>query len=423
MTQEKQLDQKWPAIFNRYMEQFAQGREDLAPRQVARKFHGMEVDLWLGKIHVDEIEGWVENTRLIHFLSRWHKRRGGNGQNPTTDDIYDIMVEADKEESRTSKKPFHIERMAENIGRNGIQEPVVVYLAADGSKRLWDGNRRFYGTKHIMRDPDFAAYRDQAQWVPAYLYVASPTDPARDNLVMHKILTELNFLEKDHIPWPAYVKAGVIHGQFLQDMAADPNDPALSRYTKERISRDFGLKGWRQADRWIKMYDLAQQFKEYHEEEHGRSEVEVDLRLQEKFEYFDELSKPGVWGALSVDADARDEVFRWLWDGKFQAFTDVRMVPKILNDPIARRKANEGYDDAVKDAIKEVLANDTMRTKDRSGANERITFFGEWLNGFQREDYKKIKPEVLELLRGIVVDTVKILEGLQSGEDIDAPHS
>ena len=127
---------------------------------------------------------------------------------------------------------------------------------------------------------------------------------------------------------------------FKKLTAEDPADPTLSRLSKEQIALEFGLSGWRQADRWIKMFDLSSEFKEFHEEEHDREEVEVDLKIQDSFEYFDELSKPGVWGSLKNDPDARDEVFTWLWDGKFKSFADVRSVPKILNDPEARKQAN-----------------------------------------------------------------------------------
>jgi hypothetical protein len=213
------------------------------------------------------------------------------------------------------------------------------------------------------------------------------------------------------------VKAEEVFNIYQRLTAEDPADPQLKRSAKEQIALEFGLSGWRQADRWIKMFGLASQFKEYHEEEFDRPEVDVELQIQENFEYFDELSKPGVWGALESDPDARDEVFRWLWDGKFKSFVDVRSVPKILQDPEARKHANADDDDGVKRAIETVISNDPVRVKDKSAANERIAHFAAWLDSFKREDYRRLTPESLGHLRQILTDTVKILQGLQSGNE------
>src|SRR5438067_2279046 len=83
-----------------------------------------------------------------------------------------------------------------------VQETIILYADGAGTAELWDGNRRFFGTTHIMRDPHLLAYRDLAKWLPA-LVVSPSGDPEHDLKVKHCILTEMNFVEKDHIPWPA----------------------------------------------------------------------------------------------------------------------------------------------------------------------------------------------------------------------------
>ena len=272
-----------------------------------------------------------------------------------------------------------------------------------------------------MRDDRFAARRDDAKWIPAYVVLPSG-NPQHDSRTKHAILTECNFKVKDHIPWPNYVKASEIYERYEKAISDDPNDPTLRRIVKENLANEYGLRGWRTADRWIKMYDVAMQFKEYHELEQNRDGVDVDLRIQEKFEYFDELSKNGVWGPLQRDPDALDEVFQWLWDGKFRSFTWVREVPKILSDPVARRTANAPDDGAVDRAIKQLIANDPTRVKDKEAANEKIKQFADWLNTFKREDYRTLNRESLGRLRLITQDTVKIMEGLlgtDEGEDED----
>ena len=126
------------------------------------------------------------------------------------------------------------------------------------------------------------------------------------------------------------------------------------------------------------------------------------------------LGKNGVFGPLSNDPDARDEVFDWMWDGKFKAWPDVRQVPRILADPVARKQANEPNTDGVKNAIATVIANDPVRAKDKTAANERIKQFATWLDSFKREEYKTINIEALGNLKSILNDVVKITDALMS---------
>ena len=400
----------WPSILDRHVKEIAANHPEYSPRRIQKRFHSLDVSLWEGFVHVNDIDGYVENIRLKFYLKRWQARRGHTGI-PTSDEIYEIMLEADTEEDKDSQKPFHVARIAKDIATNGIHERIIVFFDGHGPAQLWDGNRRYYGTKHIMRDERFAARRPDAQWIPAYVVLPSG-NPQHDGKIKHAILTECNFKVKDHIPWPNYVKASEIYERYEKAIADDPKDPTLRRLVKENLANEYGLRGWRTADRWIKMYDVAMQFKEYHELEQNRDGVDVDLRIQDKFEYFDELSKNGVWGPLQRDPDALDEVFQWLWDGKFRSFTWVRDVPKILSDPVARRMANAPDDGAVDRAIKQLIANDPTRTKDKEAANEKIKQFGDWLNTFKREDYRTLNREALDRLRLIAEDTVKILEGL-----------
>ena len=402
---------EWPRILDRYVRDVGGGSET-HPRRMKKMYHGLAVSVWHGRVHIDNVEGWVDNIRLKHYLNRWRMRQGDPTKTPTTQDIYEIMLEADREETKYSKKPFHLERLASNIATNGIQEPLFIHVEGEHGT-LWDGNRRRYAAQHIMSAEAFRRFRDQARWLPVYVHVPSG-DPETDQKVKQAVLTELNFKEKDHIPWPSYLKAEEVFHLYERLMAEDPADSSLSRVSKEQIAEEFGLSGWRQADRWIKMFELSSDFKEFHEEEHERDEVEVDLKIQDNFEYFDELSKPGVWGPLKVDLEARDEVFNWLWDGKFKSFADVRSVPKILNDPEARTQANADDGNGVKKAIATVLANDPIRVKDKSAANERIRQFAGWLNDFKREDYLKLTADSLRKLQQVSDDTVKILKGLQS---------
>ena len=400
----------YPDILQRYVDEVNPEPQEM-PRPTKRRFHGREVPLWQGYVHVDDVEGYVDNLRLRFYLNQWKSDQETPNHIPTTDDVYQIMVEADNGEGRDSARPFHIKRMADSIVRNAVREPIIVCYLGGGKTELWDGNRRFFGTRYIMTTPGYEDSREDAKWLPAYVYLPSG-DEEVDLQVKLDILVECNFVSPEQIPWPSYVKAEQVYQQYQNRMKVDPDDASLSRQVKMELASEFGLRGWRVADRWIKMYDLALQFKEYQEEEREEDPVLVDLRIQERFEYFDELSKNGVYGPLRDDPDARDEVFNWMWDGKFKAWADVRQVPKILVDPEARKQANQSGEEAVKNAIATVLANDPVRIKDKTAANERIKQFAIWLDSFKREEYKTIDGGALSSLKEILNDVVKITDAL-----------
>ena len=126
----------YPDIFNRYIDDTNPDPTTM-PRRVKRRFHGREVPLWFGYVHVEDVEGYVENLRLRFYLKRWQSQDGNRGKEPTTDNVYQIMVGADAEERRESARPFHIERMADSIIRNSVREPIILYHCDDGTTELW----------------------------------------------------------------------------------------------------------------------------------------------------------------------------------------------------------------------------------------------------------------------------------------------
>jgi len=400
----------WPAILSNYLAENSSATPEYLPRRVRKRFHNMDVTLWQGFIHFSGVEGYVDNIRLRFYLNKWRTDSKNKHRQPTTDDIYQIMVDADNEEKKERKKPFHVERMAENIARNGVQEPIIVFHEGNGAAELWDGNRRFFGTYHVMHEETFADARPRVQWLPALIVLPSG-DPNYDKLLKHAILTEQNFVEKDHIPWSNYVKAEEVFFSYQKYIAADPQDTVLQRVAKEKVATEYGLKTWKNADRWIHMYELAQEYKAFHEDENQHDPGEVDLGIQDKFEYFDELSKTGPYAAIRKDLDARDKVFNWLWDGKFKNWSQVRELPLVLEDKEAIAVADS---QDMKEAITRALLNHPTLLKDKTNPNKRIENFKTWLSSFTANDYHKIGAGGLSDLKRVLKDAITILESFES---------
>jgi hypothetical protein len=414
--------QNYPAILDRYVQEVGGTNGEGSPRRVTKKFHGLEIAGWSGRIHVEDIRGWVDNKRLKLYLSQWRDRRGKPSAIPTTEEIYEMMLEADQGDETEKKKVFHVERLANSIARNGIQESIIVFLDDKAAPWLWDGNRRYFSTLHIMRAGKFEAQRDEAQWMPCFL-IETTGNPVSDKKRQQAILTETNFVTKDAIAWPTYIKAEEIWEQFNIRIKADPTDPLLQREVREELAREYGLftsKGkvnFRQVERWVKMVDLAQEFKEYQEETKGRDENAVDLHVAHYFEYFDELIyKKDVREVLASDIDKQNEVFDWLWDEKLPSFQAVRKIPQIFSDPVALDYMRAGTKEtAFRNASNVIAANDPGLKNDKRIANAKINSFADWLNSFKRDDFRQLEVESLQRLKDILEDVIKMLTGLISG--------
>jgi hypothetical protein len=419
--EKKKTKPSYPGTFERWVEEVGEGNPDTLPRRATKKFHGHEIPGWTGRINVKDIEGYVENKRLKFYLNRWRNRRGETNTEPTTQQIYEIMLEADQEEDKEDKKVFNLERLARSIQRNGVQEDVIVFLDAEGRTFLWDGNRRFFSTMHIMTDDKFKDCRNETQWLPCFVVEASGS-PALDKKRQHAILTETNFVRKDAISWPTYIKAEEIWEQFNIRIKSDPEDPVLRRQIRSELADEYGLfnrgkANPRQVEQWVAMVDLSNEFKEYQISEKGRDEDSVDLKISSDFFwYFDELNKKSVKDTLK-DYDKKQEVFNWLWEGKFPSFESVRKVPKIFDDAVALAHMRTGAKEkAFEEANNVLIANDPTLIKDKRAADQKIKQFALWLNSFKREDFRQLNAESLQNLKQILGDIVKMLEGLLSAD-------
>src|SRR3954453_3665244 len=89
---------EWPAILQRYVDETAPSQPEYLPRRTRRRFQEMDLTLWQGFVNVSDVRGYVENIRLKFFLNRWRARRGNYSLQPTSEEIYEIMTEADREE-------------------------------------------------------------------------------------------------------------------------------------------------------------------------------------------------------------------------------------------------------------------------------------------------------------------------------------
>src|SRR5215813_14872094 len=63
MTRKQSANTEWPSLLQRYVDETKPRPENL-PRRVRRRFHNMDVTLWQGFVHIDDVRGYAENMRL-----------------------------------------------------------------------------------------------------------------------------------------------------------------------------------------------------------------------------------------------------------------------------------------------------------------------------------------------------------------------
>lgn len=411
----------YPAIFNRWIAEIGTGHPDALPRRVTKKFHGKEISGWSGKINILDVQGYPDNKRLKYHLIEWQKKPGKAGAIPTTQEIYEMMLKVDETEPE-DKNIFCLDRLAKSIARNGVQEDIIVFMDTTGQTVLWDGNRRFFSTYHIMAKEEYESARKEAQWIPCFL-IESSGDPVIDSKRKQTILTETNFVEKDSISWPTYIKAEEIWEQFNIRTKMDPTDPVLARKVRGELALEYGLykKGQpapREVEKMVRMVDLARDFKDHQVNQRNKDENLVDLAIsRDFFWYFDELEfKKEVRDTIRDNAK-REEVFDWLWDEKFPSFSAVRRIPEIFNDAVALARMRTGTGpQAFRDANDTIIANDPRLVKDKQAAGPRIRQFKDWLNSFKPADFSQLDGQALRDLKEILVLTTKMLDGLLSDQ-------
>lgn len=369
------------------------------PRQEIRYFHKRKVDGWSGYVRTDQIKGWVNNVRIALFVEKYGRDNGG--ASPTNDEILDWMVNDPYNE-------FALQGLAESIVKNGVRQQIVVQ--ADGT--LLDGNRRYFSSLYKLRESERTGDVDSKKMVsqlPAF--VTSPSATPDD---LDAVVVEENFVDDHRRPWPNFIKAQRLFRRYKELREDDFNKTNAIAFLIEQ----FGEKR-SQVDRWIRMMNYIEEFQDFHvtgDDETGRDpkdEYDVKWRTQERFEYFDELTKPEVARTLEADAEMRDKVFDRLYDKDFKSFIQIRKIPSIAKDARARDKfmIGEGAQ-AVEDAIQWVTI--TGAAKRAMTVQDRILSFAKFLGGLTVSDLGNLDILSVNALRDIAKDAATMAESVSS---------
>src|SRR5262249_51347931 len=139
-----------------------------------------------------------------------------------------------------------------------------------------DGNRRIAACLLILKSKDFD---DDTKKRVEYLYVWKLTEFATSD-DRRSVIVSLNFEDDCKEQWRAYLKARGVYDDWQAMPLREPGagTERIREMDRELAKRYAFGNDTSQLKRYIKMYTLAEEYKEYHIAERGRDEFETEHR-------------------------------------------------------------------------------------------------------------------------------------------------
>lgn len=321
---------------------------------------------WEGKIKIAVITGWVENPR-IELAKKTLLRKVGERQ-LTQDEIADLMK---------NDPDVKLKDLRDDIIKNGLRQPLT--LSYEG--KLLDGNRRFFAIKYALdtmpvTDPN----RQDLETVDAYILTEEATEEDEQN-----VLVEENFSASLKIEWPHYVKA-------MRVVAA--SEKGLK---PEEIAKKFNWERSKVKDT-LKIHEIISEFITYATSPSdpsdesggglGLSEQEAENIAAKNYQFFNEAQK-SFFEPIKTDFDFKIQFFKWIYEGKFSSFPEVRVAYSAWKNPEAKAALMQPEPTAAK-AAKAILDYNSRVVRSTDEAIGRIESFVKFLNEMTAAEMSKL---------------------------------
>ena len=312
--------------------------------------------VWEGKVKIDSIQGWVENPR-IEIAKKHLVQKVGNRQ-LTQEEIFDLMK---------NDPEVKLKDLRDDIIKNGLREPLT--LSYDG--KLLDGNRRFFALRFALESmPATDPNRQDLESVSAYILSNECTEEDEQN-----VLVEENFSPSLKIEWPDYVKAMHVVAASEQGL------------TPEEIAKKFSW-GKSKIKETLRIHEIISEFLTYATSEVdpndenggglGLSDQDAETIAAKNYQFFNEAQK-SFFEPIKSDFDFKIQFFKWIYDGKFSSFPEVRVAHKAWKNPEAKAALMQPEPTAAK-AAKAILDYNERVVHSTDEAVGRIDSFVKFLN-------------------------------------------
>lgn len=356
------------------------------PKVRQRLYNGRKLAVWEGKVKISSIQGWVDNPR-IELAKKTMQEKVGH-RDLTQDEVFDLMKNDDE---------VKLKELRNDILNNGLREPLT--LSFNG--KLLDGNRRFFALKFALEGLSAANLnRQDLETVSVYVLMEDASEEDEQN-----VLVEENFSASLKIEWPDYVKATMI---------VKAKDAGL---TSEQIAKKYSWAK-RKVDETLKINEIITDFITFAiadrdpEEEYGggfgMSEQDAENEAAKNYQYFNEAQK-SFFKPLETDLDFKIQFFKWIHEGKFHSFPEVRIAHKAWSHSEARAALLQPEPSAAKSA-KAILDYNDRVVKSTDEAVGRIENFVRFLRGITAEQINMIPASSIEHLKDSLALVVKMGE-------------
>ncbi len=273
----------------------------------------------------------------------------------------------------------------------------TVTLSFDG--KLLDGNRRFFAIKYALETmPSTDPNRQDLESVDVHILNQDATEEDEQN-----VLVEENFSASLKIEWPDYVKAM---------MVVDASESGL---TPEEISKKFN---WNKSKikETLKINEIISEFitfatspKDQNDESGGGlglSEHEAETIAAKNYQYFNEAQK-SIFEPIKTDFDFKIQFFKWIYDGKFSSFPEVRVAYTAWKHPEAKAALMQPEPTAAKSA-KAILDYNSRVVRSTDEAVGRIDSFVKFLSEMTAAEMKLLPSSSRESLEKAMEMIVKM---------------
>ncbi|WP_373085439.1 ParB N-terminal domain-containing protein [Sneathiella sp.] len=351
-----------------------------------RLYNGRKLVVWDGKVKISAIQGWVENPRIELAKKKLISKIGD--RELSQDEIFDLM----KNDAEVKLK-----ELRDDIIKNGLREPLT--LSHDG--KLLDGNRRFFALQYALEtmqesDPN----RQDLEAVEAFVLTEDATEEDEQN-----VLVEENFSASLKIEWPDYVKAIKV---------VEAHEDGL---TTQEISKKFS---WAKSKirETLRIHEIISEFlmfattPEDPDDESGGGlglvEQDAETIAAKRYQFFNEAQK-SFFEPLKTDFEFKIQFFKWVYEGKFSSFPEVRVAYKAWNLPEAKAALSQLDPSAAKSA-KAIIDYNSRVVKSTDEAVGRIDNFTKFLKELTAEEIKiipKTSSDNLEEALDMVIKMTK----------------
>lgn len=356
------------------------------PIEKQRLYNGRKLMVWEGKIKISSISGWVDNPR-IELAKKKLKHLLGDRQ-LTQEEIADLMK---------NDPEVRLKELRDDILKNGLREP----LTLSHSGKLLDGNRRFFAIKYALESFDITdPNRQDLETIDAFVLSKVASEEDEQN-----VLVEENFSPSLKIEWPDYVKA-------LRVVEASENG-----LTPDQISKKFSWPKSKIKDT-LKIQEIITEFISFAtapcdpEDESGGglglTEQEAETIAAKNYQYFNEAKK-SFFDALKTDFEFKIQFFKWIKEGKFSGFAEVRIAYSAWKSPEAKSALMQSDPTAAKSA-KAILDYNSRIVRGVDETIGRIENFLRFLNEMTTEEVKLLpisSRNKLESALGLVIKMSK----------------